>query len=302
MNGSIQVDLDELYHFATMLGQSSDALRLNDQRPDGGQVGNGEVAGALDHFFQNWNYKRGDLVDRLRKLSAGVTGAATAYQEVERELGTAFAPGGGASARSASTTSVADARRNASKLVSFAERDLTNVKGGVDASRFAVQMLKGAKILGNTEVNAKHLFSVSKITTRLHAPAFTSTFGKVTRGVGTAAAAAGAGISSFKLGSDLGKGHYGDATRNGIDVVWTIGGVAAPPVAMAKAAWAGGFFIGKGAAWGQEKVFHTQQHTVDYAARTYPTDNIGTRYNGWSGFGNFALDTVHIKNPFRRHQ
>jgi hypothetical protein len=94
MQGTLRVDVSELFHFATMLGQCRDSLRVNDQRPDSGQVGNSDVYGALDHFFINWNYKRGDLVDRVGKLSVGVSGAATTYLQVETDLAHTFTPGG----------------------------------------------------------------------------------------------------------------------------------------------------------------------------------------------------------------
>ena len=94
MQGTIRVDTSELYHFGTMLGQCRDSLQLSDQRPDPGQVGNGELRNALDHFFNNWNYKRSDLADRLGKLSAGVSGAASAYLRAETDLQHAFSTDG----------------------------------------------------------------------------------------------------------------------------------------------------------------------------------------------------------------
>ena len=90
MEGTIHVDMGELYHLSSMLGQASVALEVNDQCPDDGQVGNPDVHAALTHFFGNWRHKRLDLVERLQKLSQGVADAATQYQTVEKQLTDAF--------------------------------------------------------------------------------------------------------------------------------------------------------------------------------------------------------------------
>ena len=300
MIGSVRVDIVQLYRLSNSLGVCANALQLNDQRPDAGQVGNGDVYNALDHFFNNWNYKRTDLHDKLQKLSTGIANAATTYQQQETSLASAFDPG--ASNARASVTLPATALSGLAVAVGLAGRNWKDMLGVAKSTKFAIGLAKNAKVLSNTEANAKHLFAYSKTATSFHALPFAGTLSKATRAVGVAASAVGVGVSSFGLGTDIAKGHYGDVTRKGIDVAWTIGGVAAPPVGMAKAAWDGGFLIGEGAAWGQERVFHTQQRTVDYAVETYGTKDIGTRYNGWSGFGNFALDAVHIKNPFGRHK
>ncbi|MCW2749870.1 MAG: lipase [Aeromicrobium sp.] len=97
MIGSVSVDISQLYHLANSLGVCSEALHLNDQRPDGGQVGNTDLHGALDHFFNNWNYKRDDLSTKLHKLSQGVVDAATKYQTLEKQLHDAISGSAGAS-------------------------------------------------------------------------------------------------------------------------------------------------------------------------------------------------------------
>ncbi|MCW2749871.1 MAG: hypothetical protein JWR83_981 [Aeromicrobium sp.] len=94
MRGTLQVDTSELYHFGNMLGVCRESLQLNDTRPDAGQVGDGGLHSALDHFFTDWNYKRTDLADRLGKLSVAVTGAAATYVQVEMDLQHTFSTTG----------------------------------------------------------------------------------------------------------------------------------------------------------------------------------------------------------------
>jgi hypothetical protein len=84
--GSLSVDIGQLYHLSTSLGTSAMAMDVNDQRPDAGQVGNSDVQWALDTFFGNWNYKRRDLVDRLKTVSQAIANTATTYGEMENNV------------------------------------------------------------------------------------------------------------------------------------------------------------------------------------------------------------------------
>ncbi len=175
------------------------------------------------------------------------------------------------------------------------------LKATHDSAKFGVWAIKNGKVLGNIDADARHIFHYSAT---VNSFADTNRFAPLTK-LGTFTKAANLGLSvvevgksSFDLGNDLANHHYGDATRNGIEVTWTLAGTAYPPVGWAKAAWDTGYFVGTEIAVLQEHVFHTQDNTVNYAATTYGTDHIGTRYDGWSGFGNFALDSMRLKNPF----
>ena len=90
MHGRITVDVGELYRLSSLLGGSSESLRLADQCPTSTQVGDTGVFRSLDHFFGNWRHKWIDLADRLQKLSRGVASAAAAYQSVESVLSAAM--------------------------------------------------------------------------------------------------------------------------------------------------------------------------------------------------------------------
>lgn len=90
MNGAITVDIGEMYHLSRLLGQSADAMAVDDRRPDRSQVGHDGVHQSLTNFFGNWKHKRLDLAERLHKLSSGVAAAATAYLAIEKQLSDAF--------------------------------------------------------------------------------------------------------------------------------------------------------------------------------------------------------------------
>ena len=160
-----------------------------------------------------------------------------------------------------------------------AKSDWQLVKGGASAAAFALWMAKHARVLSNLQADTKHIFH--------YAPKA----GKALTGF----AAFGLAKSSYDLAKELRAHHYGTASRRAIDIVWKLG-ARIPIVDKMEHAYTGGFFVGRVLSHWQERVFHTQTHTVDWAVKTYGSTNIGSRYSGWSGFKHWAIDSVHVKN------
>lgn len=234
----------------------------------------GAVATAFMHVFE------GDHQPRLHTTANFIRDAARKLNTNARQQREASMSDGGGGRPRAWTLRSFD----------FAKRDFGNITGTFGAAKFALWMGKHAKVLGNIEADSKHLFHYSKAANEL----------KNLKHLGTLASVVGVGRDAFGVGDALGKAHYGDATRKAISVTWTIAGTAFPPVGWAKNAWDGGYIVGKGGAAVGERVFHTQTNTVNYAAKIFGTKDIGTRYDGWKGFGNFMTDSLRIKHTFRR--
>ena len=124
---------------------------------------------------------------------------------------------------------------------------------------------------------------------------------EVPSGVGSAFDVINVAKSGFALGNAMAEGDVDGGVRAGLDVGWTIGGAAFPPVGMGKAAWDVGFETGKFL----DEQFHISDRTSD-AILGHVTSSmggvenmtvaqgteIGRRYDGISGFGHFVTDGV----------
>jgi hypothetical protein len=104
----------------------------------------------------------------------------------------------------------------------------------------------------------------------------------------------------FNLFDHVAHGDVNASIRSGIDVGFDIGGLAVPQVGLAKAAWDVGWQVGKGIDWLVGEKLGGHQAFIDsvihdqYGGSLSPSeaDDLAHRYDGWSGFGNFAADST----------
>jgi hypothetical protein len=92
----VKADLDALGHTASRLGQVAD--RLSRARASADQdahvVGHPGLAGALTDFSDNWRIRRENLADAVKGAHTFVSGACTAYQDLDKGLADAATPDG----------------------------------------------------------------------------------------------------------------------------------------------------------------------------------------------------------------
>jgi hypothetical protein len=145
---------------------------------------------------------------------------------------------------------------------------------------------KNRSVLGNLEASARHVFHVSE--------GARTTFVSL-RTFGTSLSAVGTGLDGWDFARALGRNDSDTAIRKAISLGFDVGGAAIPVVGEMKAAWDVGYLGGTVLSAGQEHFLHTQENTVNWAAATYGTADIGNRYAGWSGFGRWATDGLRIR-------
>ncbi|MFL6110697.1 MAG: hypothetical protein ACJ786_05025 [Catenulispora sp.] len=92
MADHIKIDIQLLSDMGTQLGTLRDEFNNSTQIVDGfgGDMGSGDVAGALHDFASDWDTKRKDLIGSLDKLAQGAAGAAKTWDGVDKHLATAL--------------------------------------------------------------------------------------------------------------------------------------------------------------------------------------------------------------------
>jgi|CXWL01.1.fsa_nt_gi uncharacterized protein YukE len=156
----------------------------------------------------------------------------------------------------------------------------------IGAGAFAAWMLRNRSVLSHLNANVRNVF---------HLSANARTAAVSLRTPSVALAGVGVALDGWDLGRALESGDTDQAIRSGIGLTIGIAGAAIPVVGQAKAAWDVGYLVGTGASAAQQRVFNTEGKTVDWAVQQYGTQDIGTRYNGWSGFGRWAKDSFRIR-------
>ena len=168
---------------------------------------------------------------------------------------------------------------------------LNTAAGGVAQGKFVIETMRRARVLRNITASASKVFRVDSSVLKAAAPL---------RSLGTILTALSVADDSSSLTRAIATGNSDLAIRKGISLAWTGTGVAIPVVGWAKSSWDVGYAGGTALSSLQQRVFKTEDRTVEYAAKTYGTRDIGTRYDGFSGFGNWVADSFRIKNPFSR--
>lgn len=108
----------------------------------------------------------------------------------------------------------------------------------------------------------------------------------------------GTGWDAFKLFDAVSAGNLDSGIRSGIDVGLDIGSFVVPEVGLAVAAWDVGWEVGKGLDWifgeqlGGHQAFIDSVIDDQYGGSLSlsEADDLAHRYDGWSGFGNYAFD------------
>lgn len=108
----------------------------------------------------------------------------------------------------------------------------------------------------------------------------------------------GGGWDVLQLVNNARAGNVDGSIRSGIDVAFDGVGLALPQVGLAKGAWDVGWQVGKFGHWVVGEKLGGDQHLIDNVIDSrYGGDlsvaeatELGTRYDGWSGFGNFIGD------------
>lgn len=108
----------------------------------------------------------------------------------------------------------------------------------------------------------------------------------------------GTGWDAFKLFDAVAAGDADSGIRSGIDVGLDIGSLAVLEVGLAVAAWDVGWEVGKGIDWFFGEQLGGHQAFIDSviddqyggSLSASEAEDLAHRYDGWSGFGNYAFD------------
>ena len=115
---------------------------------------------------------------------------------------------------------------------------------------------------------------------------------KVGDGVGFVGTAVGAIDGGYRLAKAYDENDVDGWVRAGLDVSWSVAGII-PVVGAAKASWDVGYFIGDriydvAEVMGVNDAVETS--VIDQAIAKGHGADLGTRYDGLGGFGNYAKD------------
>lgn len=93
MGSFFQVDLDVLQRMTKTLGDAGDQMEAalkSMSSAQSGQIGDGTLNGAADHFQSTWQYGLGQLRQMISETNDGVKKAHDAYKQCDDSVGQAM--------------------------------------------------------------------------------------------------------------------------------------------------------------------------------------------------------------------
>ena len=250
------------------------------------QLGSSPWEGRRAQAFRS-DWSRSHRVTLIRTADDLAQAAQTLRRNAQEQRSASGATAGGSGIGPSLTTTatwggVALSPERLNQIRDWFDRGREVIGGGV----FATWVVRNRSVLSHLNANVGNVFHLSTNARTAAVSLRTPT---------VALAGVGVALDGWDLARALGSGDDDKAIRSGIGLTIGIAGAAIPLVGQMKAAWDVGYVVGTGASAVQQRVFNTEGKTVDWAVQQYGTSDIGTRYDGWSGFGRWAMDSFRVK-------